>query len=101
MGRTVLTSMWSWLCIIELLALGAVKKWVPQFLSGLKERYPQWMRMMTPLGVGCFFAFAVNDTGIIAAALIFSYFWLTACGLYLDLPQSTVRKTEVENGVAL
>jgi hypothetical protein len=101
LGRTIATSMWSWLCMVELIAFGAVKRWIPQLLPDLKERYPQWWKMMKPLGVGCFFAFAVNDTGIIAAALIFSYFWLTACGLYLEATLVPSQDVSSKQGMAL
>lgn len=83
LGGAIVGSWWSLLFWIELLLWPWVKTHFPDFLPRLQREYPFWWTMMKSLGIGCLTALVFNDTGIIAAALILAYFWLTSLGLYL------------------
>lgn len=86
---TIGGSMYSWLFLAELLTFLILKFVQPTFLPNLRQEYPYWHRMMKTLGITCFLAVTVKDTGIIAAAFIFSYYWLTAYSLKLGEEHST------------
>lgn len=83
LGGTLIGSWWSLLLFGELVTLSFVKNRFPDFLPLLKRIYPFWWMMMFPLGTGCAISLIFNDTGVIPAALILSYFWLPSLGLYL------------------
>lgn len=84
LGGTIRNSAWTWLFVLEILALLTVRFICPGYLKGLKEHAPFWHLMGKPLGAACFFALAVNDTGIIPAAIILSYFWFAGFVLHFE-----------------
>ena len=79
---TINRSTWTWLFALELGAFAIIKLCFRDFFAMLKQEYPFWHKMLLPTGTACLFAFLVNDTGIIPAALIMAYYWLAAFGLY-------------------
>lgn len=84
LSSTIRNSAWTWLFAVESLALLFVRWICPEFHRQVAMEAPFWRKMMLPLGTSCIFALAVNDTGIIPAAIILSYYWFSGLALYFE-----------------
>jgi len=81
---TIKNSAWTWLFLVELVGFGTVKRFRPGFMARLGQTCPAWLEMGWPIAVSALFALAVNDTGIIAAALVLVVYCLAALALFLQ-----------------
>lgn len=81
---TIKNSAWTWLFITGLLGFGAVKLYRPVVLARMQQDFPIWAEMGRPVAVASLFALAVNDTGIIAAALVLAVYCLVSLGLLIE-----------------
>lgn len=99
--NTIKNSAWTWLFGVEGLALLLVHGFYPKFRTDRSNQSAFWHKMMKPLAAMVFFALAVNDTGIIPAAIIISYYWFTALVLHFEASRRDEAQHSAASGVSV